>query len=149
MNPAVWSISIAAAALLVSTGTAVFTVRQRRRQEAAAVTADLYPVLRQLRDSAWQWGKPLGGQGSDHLIAVHNGLIDLADLTPAIADRTLAQRCRELLEHEVAGVAMSIDPARFMGLFVAGDELPIAFTEFAKRAGRAVERCQSLRRGAA
>jgi hypothetical protein len=143
-----WSVIIAATALVVSAGTALFTVRQRRRQESAAVTTDLYPVLRQLRDSAWQWAKPLGGMGPDHVIAVHNGLIDLVDLTPAIADRTLAQRCRKLLEHDVAGVALSIDPPRFHNL-VGGGELVKSFTDFAQQAHQAVERCQSLRRGAA
>ncbi len=109
---------------------------------------DLYPILRQLRDSAWQWAKPLGGMGPDHVIALHNGLIDLVDLTPAIVDRTLAQRCRELLEHDLASVVLSIDPPRFHNL-VGTDALVELFADFGQRAHQAVERCQRLRRGAA
>lgn len=123
-------------------------MRQQRRQGAAAVTTDLYPVLRQIRDGAWQWAKPLGGRNPDHVIAVHNGLIDLNDLTPAIADRTLARRCQELLDHDVAGVAMSIDPPRFNNM-AGGEELVRLFADFGQQAHQAVEQCQRLRRGTA
>lgn len=148
MDPATWSVILSAAAFLVSVGAAFFTVRQRKRQEAAAVTTDLHPVLRQLRDSAWQWAKPLGGKGPDHVIAVHNGLIDLVDPTPAIADRTLARRCQELLDHDVAGIALSIDPPRFNNM-TGSEEIRKLFADFGQRAHQAVERCQRLRRGTA
>lgn len=141
-----WSLVISIIALAGSAIAGGFTLHQRRRQAAAAVTSDLYPILRGLRDSAWQWSKPLGGHGNDHLVAMHYGLVDLADLTPAVTDRALREACTELLDHPAAGMALSIDPPRFMGLTPVPpvDDL---FVDFGKQAHAAVEKCQLLRRG--
>ena len=136
------------AALGLGIANAVVAWRQRGRQEDAAVTGDLYPVLRTLRDSAWHYAKPLGGQQSDDLITLNAGLRDLADLYPAIRDSELREAVQALLEHDVAGIALSIDPRRFISAGVV-DEALGWFSDFANLAQTAVSRCQALRRGAA
>lgn len=77
---------------------------------------------------------------------MHYGLIDLHDLRPAIPDKELRRQVDALLEHDASGLAMSIDPPRFMGAMF-GDEALGSVHDFATAAQVAVERCQGLRRG--
>lgn len=147
MAPAV-SIGLSIVALLVSLANAWIAQRLRQRQERAAVTADLYPVLRALRDNAQQFGKPLGGKQNEHLIALHYNVIDLNDLTPAIADKALRQECEALLRHPAVQTALLIDPPRFVGVMLA-DSAVQEFSSLAQEAHSAVKRCQTLRRGSA
>ena len=144
---AAFALIISVAALAVGLVNAIASARQRSRQEDAAVTGDLYPILRGLRDSAGQYAKPLGGQGNADLVAMHYGLIDLNDLRPAIRDKSLLKQVVALLEHDAADLAMSIDPPRFEGATFTDDALN-SFRQFAEAAQAAVGRCQSLRRGA-
>lgn len=144
---ALGSAVISLIALGVSSSTLLATLRQRRRQEDAAVTGDLYPVLRTVRDSAWQYWKPLGGQQNDDLITLHNALTDLIDLHPAIRDADLRSKVEGILGCKAAGMALSIDPRHFVGA-VFGDEVYGWFDELIKKAEVAVQRCQVLRRGA-
>jgi hypothetical protein len=144
---AVGSAVISLIALGISTIGTTSSLRQRRRQEDAAVTGDLYPVLRSVRDSAWQYWKPLGGQQNDDLIALHNALLDLADLHPAVRDGELRQQVVRILGNDAAGMALSIDPRRFMGAFF-GQEIYSQLDDLIKLADAAIQRCQALRRGA-
>jgi hypothetical protein len=148
MEAPVVAVTIALVALVLGVFNAVTGARQRVRQEDAAVTGDLYPILRVLRDAGWQYAKPLGGQRNEDLVTLHYALIDLRDLRPAVRDKLLRDQVDALLQHDVAGLAMSIDPPRFVGATFGGDMLG-SFHDFAKHAHDAVERCQGLRRGAA
>lgn len=138
------AVLVSSIALVLAIANTAVTLLQRRTTRRAAITSDLYPVLRSLRDAAWQFAKPLGGQGADSLIAVHYALVDLSDLMPAIHDAELKALAQELLDSEAAATALGIDPPRFMMLM--GD-LSGPFDDFASTADRAVKRCQQLRRG--
>lgn len=142
------SLVLSVVAVLVSLLTAWAAHRQRHRQERAAVTANLYPVLRALRDNAQQFGKPLGGGTNEQLIGVHYAVIDLSDLTPAISDGQLKGDCEALLAHPASDIAISIDPPRLASIMLA-DHAISEFNRLAEDAQEAVQRCQSLRRGAA
>ena len=144
---ALGSATISLIALVVSAIGTTSSLRQRRREESAAVTADLYPVLRSVRDSAWQYWKPLGGQQNDDVIALHNALLDLADLFPAIKDEELSKQLEAILANNAAGMALSIDPRRFRGLHF-GDAVYGCLDDIIKQADEAIQRCQALRRGA-
>jgi len=147
METSVLAILISLGALALGVVNALISSRQRSRQQDSAVTGDLYPVLRNLRDAGWQYAKPLGGQSLDDLVILHYALIDLLDLRPAIQEEELRQRVDELLEHDAASLALSIDPPRLVTVGFPEDTLA-GFHDFAERAQMAVERCQSLRRGA-
>lgn len=141
------ALAISFLALILGLINAAVSAVQRSREGDAAVTGDMYPVLRALRDSAWQYAKPLGGQGNDDLVAMHYALIDLHDLQPAIRNKELRERVEALLTHDAARLALSIDPPRFMGAMF-GDEALGWVHDFAVEAESAVQRCQALRRGA-
>ena len=148
MDEGTLSLALSIGALGLGGVNYVVALRQRRRQEDAAVTGDLYPVLRTLRDSGWHYGKPLGGQQNDDLISLNAGLVDLADLYPAIQDRKLREAVKVLLDHDAAQFALSIDPRTFDSAGFTAEALTW-FTDFANQAQTAVQRCQELRRGAA
>lgn len=143
---AVVAVVISALALVLGVVNAVMGLRQRSREADAAVTADLYPVLRTIRDAAWQYAKPLGGGGDEHLVTLHYALNDLADLRPAIRNRELERSVGEVLVHPAAALPLSIDPPRFMGAFM-GDDGAAEMHALATLVNDVVEACQRLRRG--
>lgn len=132
--------------LAVSIASYLSSRRTRRRQEDAALSGELYPVLRALRDHAWEYAKPLGGQKKEDLVALLYALIDLLDLSHAVESDELANQVKELLEHDVASIVLSIDPPRFEGLWLVESAM-VAFDDFTRRAAEALVHCQRLRRG--
>lgn len=147
MSMAAIALVVSVIALVVSIYNAISAKRQRTRQEDAAVTGDLYPVLRTIRDAAWEFGKPLGGQQNQHLVTLHNAVTDLIDLRPAVRNVALGNHIDRLLSYEAVGLVMSIDPARFVGAGF-GEGTVVGFADLARDAHSAVQLCQGLRRGA-
>lgn len=133
-------------ALALGVANTVQATRQRSRQENAAVTGDIYPVLRTLRDASYQYSKPLGGQRYEHLVTLHYAVIDLSDLASAINDKQLRDLVTSLIEHEVTSIVLMIDPPRFEGLYLKDRDIAL-FLDLLRRAAKAIERCQQLRRG--
>jgi hypothetical protein len=137
------SLVVSALALLLGVVNAGLGVIRQQRQRNAAVTSDLLPVLSDLRSAAWQFAKPLGGERPADLIAVHDAVIGLADLHPAINDEKLRGQVKALVLHPASEIALGIDPPRFMGL--SGANLA-EFSDLAQMANTTIERCQQLRR---
>lgn len=133
-------------ALALGAANAVQATRQRSRQENAAVTGDIYPVLRTLRDASCQYSKPLGGQRSEDLVTLHYAIIDLSDLASAINDKQLRDLVTSLIEHPVTSIVLMIDPPRFESLYLRDRDIAL-FLDLAKKAAMAIARCQQLRRG--
>lgn len=137
---------ISAMSLLLSIAIAVVARRSVRRVERAAVVGDLYPVLRSLRDAAWEYGKVLGGQSPQALMALNAAVRDLIDLHPAIEDEELAAILQDVLQSDAVSLALTIDPARFVGAAMA-DEVLRDFVRVSQRGQDAIHRTQALRRG--
>lgn len=148
VSAATWIALGSAVIALVALEVAIYTVvtggRQRRRQEVAALTGDLYPILRDLREAAFAYGKPLGGENPQALISINRFSRDLIDFHPGIYDEDLRLSVEELLGNSAIGAAPSIDPDRFMGM-VASDHLLNEFLVASKLSDKALQRCQSLR----
>lgn len=142
---ALGSAVIALTALGVSLYTAVAGARQRKRQDAAALTGDLYPILRDLREATFAYGKPLGGENPQALISINRFATDLIDFYPTIYAEDLRLAVEERLQNPAIGTALAIDPDRFHCM-VTTDELLAEFLVASHVSDKALQRCQALRR---
>jgi hypothetical protein len=140
------SFAVACLALITSALVAIGNMRFRRRQEAAALTAELYAALRGARDAAFQVGKPLGGGLPEQILSFRSALVDLSDLRPTIHDPDLRTLVDRIFDHHAVGFVSLIDPDRFVSLAIP-DETYVTFLDCGRDCASAVERCQVLRRG--
>lgn len=140
------AIVISVVAVSVSFWSAFRAADRDRRAADAAVTGDLYQILRTIRDAAWQYAKPVGGGADEHLVTLHFALLELRDTLPRINNARLATDSKGIFEHPASGVPLGIDPPRFNGAFM-GPDYVASVAELATLADGAIQQCQAIRRG--